>query len=166
MHCSGLLKCGTNGIQFGCLGQSRREQSTFFSASLYHCSLPLLQPNPPKNGLNMCAIPVEKENSGKFTSHILELTFYIKIPATSSELNMMDWEIMNNFSSLRGAFQFDFVSIGRRRSITFSCLCIQFKIENHPSFFNSRFHLIDLLLNESQSERNEKADNQAWNGEN
>ena len=32
MH-SGLLKCGTNGIQFGCLGQSRREQSTRFSRS-------------------------------------------------------------------------------------------------------------------------------------
>ena len=41
MH-SGLLKCGTNGIQFGCLGQSRREQSTFFSlASDYDVSLSL-----------------------------------------------------------------------------------------------------------------------------
>lgn len=157
MHCSGLLKCGTNGIQFGCLGQSRREQSTFFSASLYHCSLPLQQPNPPKNGLNMCAIPVEKENSGKFTSHILELTFYIKIPATSSELNMMDWEIMNNFSSLLRAFQFDFVSIGRRLVASLSPVYAfnsKLKIIHHSSIVD---FIIDLLLNESQSERNDNA---------
>ena len=40
-YCSGPLKCGTNGIQFGCLGQSRREQSTFFSPSLYDVFLSL-----------------------------------------------------------------------------------------------------------------------------
>ena len=45
MH-SGLLKCGTNGIQFGCLGQSRREQSTFFSPSLYDVSLSLCMEPP------------------------------------------------------------------------------------------------------------------------
>ena len=37
------------------------------------------------------------------------------------------------------------------------------KIIHHSSIVD---FIIDLLLNESQSERNENADNQAWNGEN
>ena len=60
MH-SGLLKCGTNGIQFGCLGQSRREQSTFFSPSLYDVSLSLCM-EPPST----------------YTPHCLRKNHYIK----------------------------------------------------------------------------------------
>ena len=68
MH-SGLLKCGTNGIQFGCLGQSRREQSTFFSPSLYDVSLSLCMeaPLPPFLLLVICSLTPTSVSTPKRT---------------------------------------------------------------------------------------------------
>ena len=87
MHCSGLLKCGTNGIQFGCLGQSRREQSTFFSASLYHCSLPLL---PNLTLQKMVSTCVQSQwNSGENSLFFYPWRFTLKFPL--HHLNWIWW---------------------------------------------------------------------------
>lgn len=57
---------------------------------------------------------------------------------------------MNNFSSLLRAFQFDFVSIGRRLVASLSPVYAfnsKLKIIHHSSIVD---FIIDLLLNESQ----------------
>ena len=83
---------------------------------------------------------LETQNfSTNFTTHILDLTFYIKI----QRRNWIWWieklceETIFHFTAHWVWFcQLERKSVNR---ITFSCLCIQFKIENHPSLMK-RFH--------------------------